>query len=92
MEKIKETIAGIMQDLAGKKEGAPTASPEALLKNTLTNRERQHIKFKYFKKGVMGVSVDSSSWLYNFTLKKEHLLSQLRYKTDKIKDIRFRLG
>ena len=92
METIKETIAGIMQGLASKKEGGFLNNPEAFLRKALTKKECKHIKFKYFKKGIVGVSVDSSSWLFDFNLKKEHLLAQLCAKTDTIKDIRFHLG
>ncbi|MCM8797051.1 MAG: hypothetical protein NC923_04145 [Candidatus Omnitrophica bacterium] len=92
MEKIQDTIVAVMQELRDKTRCPSEGNPEIWLKNTLTKKERRHIKFKYFKKGIIGVDVDSSSWLYNFNLKKEHLIERLRQKTDKIKDIYFRLG
>jgi len=92
MERIKDTIQAVMGDLKAGKTGFPADAPEELLKKILTKRELKHIKFNYFKRGVLGASVDSSSWLYQISLRKEDLLAQLTAKSKAIKDIRFRLG
>lgn len=65
---------------------------EAFLKKTLTKKELNHVKFSYFRRGVLGIIVDSSSWLYYLNLHKQRLLTRLCKKFDKIKDIRFVLG
>lgn len=66
--------------------------PQALLKRALSKKELKHIKFSYFKKGILGVNVDSSAWLYSLTLQKEDLLARLNKGSSTIKDIRFRIG
>ena len=81
-----------MRSLADKKTQVPGASPEQWLKKALTTKELQHIKVKYFNRGVLGLSVDSSVWLYALSLKKEELLVKLRKENPTIKNINFRIG
>jgi len=92
MEAIKDAVYNVMQVLEIKKKKLPANSLEALLKKTLTKKELKHIKFNYFKKGVLNINVDSSSWLYHLSLQKQDLLAKFVQKSDAIKDIRFRLG
>jgi len=92
MDKIQDTIINVMQDLAAKKIAGNKDNPEVVLKKTLTRKELKHIKLNYFRKGILGLYVDSSSWLYSFTLQKETLLQKLRRELVSIKDIRFRIG
>ncbi len=92
MQKIKDVVVGVMKSLAEKKEGQGVDHPQAWLKKVLTKRELAHIKFNYFKKGVLGLHVDSSSWLYSLNLKKTQLLKDLRSLSGSVKEIRFRLG
>ncbi|MFH0827093.1 MAG: DciA family protein [Candidatus Omnitrophota bacterium] len=92
MDKIKEVVNGVMGDWAVQKEGAGPDAPQAWLKKVLTKKELEHIKFNYFKKGVLGVWVDSSTWLYSFHLKKTKLLDKLHKVASGVQDIRFRIG
>ena len=92
MEAIKDTVLNVMERLAAKKTGSAADEPETWLKKVLTKKELGHIKFNYFKKGVLNLNVDSSSWLYNFNLQKEELLDKLNKHLKGIKDIRFRIG
>lgn len=93
MENIKHTLKTVLEVLEAKKEEFSGGSPEDLLQKTLSKKELMHIKFNYFKKGILGLSVDSSSWFYHLSLKKEALLAKLGRKSGgSIKDIRFRLG
>jgi len=92
MEQIKDTLQTIFKDLSGKKTKTPEDNPEGWLKKILTKRELGHIKFYYFKKGILGLKVDSSAWMYNFNLKKETLITQLQQYSKEIKDIRFKVG
>lgn len=92
MEPIKATINDLMQGLMAKKPGATDDDPWALLQKALTKRELRHIKVNYFKGGVLGLYVDSASWLYSLNLHKQDLLNKLSSKTKAIKDIRFRIG
>jgi hypothetical protein len=92
VEHIKDTVRGLLQDWATKKESPGIGAPESWLKKALTKKEQEHIRFNYFRKGILGVSVDSSSWLYKLTLKKEDLLKRLNKRFAQIKDINFRIG
>jgi hypothetical protein len=90
VEAIKDTVKNVIRDMLAKKEGGQP-NPEELLKNFLTKKELAHIKVKYFRKGILGVAVDSSAWLYKFTLDKEKLLSGFPGAAS-VKDIRFIIG
>lgn len=93
MEQITTIVKRVLGRVANKR-GAPKKDLiGVILKKTLTKREWEHIKFNYFSKGVLSLTVDSSVWLYQLSLKKEGLLLRLnqKYNSD-IKDIRFSLG
>jgi hypothetical protein len=91
-EAIKDTVVSVMQDLFAKKACPGHDDPQELLKKVLTKKELGHIKINYFKKGVLGLFVDSSSWLYKFSLQKKELLDKLIQQSSEIKDIKFRIG
>jgi len=92
MEAIKETLQNVIKALEQRKSELPRDDPEALLNRSLGKKELRHVRFDYFKKGILNISVDSSSWLYNLNLQKEGLLARLRQQSGAIKDIRFRIG
>lgn len=92
MEAIKDTVSIIMQALKAGKAASVEVKTEEALKKVLTKKELKHIKLNYFKKGVLGIRVDSSSWLYQLSLEKESLLNGLRKDLAEIKDIRFSMG
>lgn len=92
MEQIKDTLVTVFQGLMDKKAGITGPDPQEALKKILTKKEYGHIKFNYFKKGILGLSIDSSSWLYNFNLKKETMLQRIKKELPDIKDIRLRIG
>jgi len=91
MDTIKAALSNLMQDLQTKKTQAQE-DPMGLLKKTLTTKELRHIKLHYLKKGVLSVNVDSSSWLYSLTLRKQDLLAKINKECATIKEIRFRIG
>jgi len=92
MDTLKNALDIVMRNLASKKEGPADAGPEQWLKNILTKKELRHIKVKYFSKGVLGVIVDSSAWLYILSLKKEELLEKLHKENAGVKNVVFRIG
>jgi hypothetical protein len=92
MELVKKTIDEIMRSLVSKKTGSSGADPQEWLKKALTKKELGHIKVKYFSKGVLGLSVDSSAWLYILSLKKKELLDRIKKQEPGVKDIRLRIG
>ncbi len=92
MEKIKDTIEVVIRDLLVKKSGSNNDSPDAWLRKVLTKNELGHIKLHYFRKGILGLNVDSSSWLYSLNLKKENLLRGLKQCSQEVQEIRFNIG
>jgi len=92
MERLKDTIDALMAGLSEKNAGARGDNPEQWLKKALTKKELGHIKVKYFSKGILGLSVDSSAWLYILNLRKEELLKKLKQENSGLKNINFRIG
>ena len=92
MDAVRDIVKNVMQELETKKTALSKDDPRALLKKVLTKKELGHIKFNYFRKGVVNVSVDSSTWLYHLNLQKKVLLDKLIKESGSIKDIRFRIG
>jgi hypothetical protein len=92
MESIKDTIQNVFEELLHKKTGSTGDGPEEWLKKALTKRELGHIKFHYFRKGVLGINVDSSGWLYSINLKKEPILKKLKTLSSQVKEIRLSIG
>ncbi|MDP2905694.1 MAG: DciA family protein [Candidatus Omnitrophota bacterium] len=91
MEIIKDTINAVMQGLAQKKKAAGDDTRE-LLKKVLTKNELAHIKCNYFRKGILGILVDSSSVYYKLNLRKNELIEKLSKELSGIEDISLRMG
>lgn len=90
MDTIKDIVYDLMRGLKTRK--PPKEDPELLLKKTLSKKELGHVKFRYLRKGILGITIDSSVRLYQLNLQKEDLLNKMRKKSGAIKDIRFYLG
>ena len=92
-QRLKDTITELMHKLEGGKHSIRPEEPENFLKKVFTKKELEHIRGSYYRNGILAVKVDSSSWLYALSLKKEAKLNKLRDKLKVIvKDIRFSLG
>ncbi len=81
-----------MRQLDAQKGAANNACPQEWLKKALTKKELRHIRVKYFSKGILGLSVDSSAWLYVLSLKKEIVLAKLQQEHPGLKNINLRIG
>ncbi len=90
MQTIKEVITGVLEGLKAKRESKD--APEELLRRVLRKKELEHTKFRYLHKGVLGITVDSSVWLYQLNLQKPKLLEKLNKKSKAIKDVHFYIG
>jgi len=92
MEPIKLSLEEYMRKLAQR--NAPGAQDNLYthLGNVLTKNELRHIKLNYFRRGVVGIAVDSSSWLYHLNLKKADLLQHLRKQSQEVRGLRLYLG
>jgi len=92
MESIKETLQNVLEKLETKKRSISLDNPEIILRKVLPKRDQAHARFHYFKNGILSMRVDSSTWLYHFSLQKEDLLAKLRKKSKAIQELRFSLG
>lgn len=94
MEQIKNTVQALLSDLRKKREQKPLfeREPDEFLKKFFSKKEIDHIGFGYFKKGVLCIKVDSSSWLYHLNLKKELITGELKKNHSAIKEIKFYIG
>lgn len=92
MQTIKDTVQAVINGLRDKHQKKAKDDPRAWLKKVLSKKERVHIGFKYFNKGILGLKVDSSSWLYYMNLHKEELLEKLKKNNITVKDVRFWMG
>ena len=93
MERIKDTVKNLIQAWESKKGSQAGDDPAALLKKALSRKELAHVSFHYFRNGIMGLKVDSSTRLYFLNSQKDKLLVRLRkYSGSAIKDIRFSIG
>jgi len=86
MEHIRQTLPGVIKAIE-QKHCAQAGEAFRLFQDSLSARERKHVKCVALHSGVLTVNVDSSAWLYQFSLKKEDLL-----KKSGLKNIRFRIG
>ena len=92
MEPIKQTVFSILEGIKKKKEEDSFKNPEVLLKKVLAKREISHVWFSSFTKGILRLKVDSSSWLYYLSLRKEALAKRLSDDLPGLKDIKFSIG
>jgi hypothetical protein len=91
-QSIKDAVRSVINRLQVRQEVGGEEDPLDAMKNILTKSELEHIKINYFRKGLIYAYVDSSSWLYTCTLKKEIYLKQIRLACPSVQDIRFRIG
>ena len=92
MEQIRKTIETVIRELTTQKTTTGGEGPEVWLRKALTKKELGHIKFHYFRKGVLGILVDSSVWLYSLNLKKEALLKKIQGSSREVKEVRLSIG
>jgi len=92
VERIRDTVENIIRELTTQKGVDNRNTPEDWLKKALTRKELGHIKFHYFRHGILGVRVDSSVWKYSLSLKKPGLLLKLQSYAPEIKELRFSVG
>ncbi len=92
MDAISAVINDLMRELTSKKKHRLEDSPQEWLKKSLTKKELGHIKFNYFRRGVLGLCVDSSAQLYRLNLQKHALLNKLKKFSPDVKDLHLNIG
>ncbi|MBN1913075.1 MAG: DUF721 domain-containing protein [Candidatus Omnitrophica bacterium] len=90
MESIKDTVGRLIKTWQSK---ATADNPQLWLREVFNKQQQKHTCFSYFKKGILGIKVDSSAWSYQLNLEKARLLESLRQRSSsEIKDLRFSVG
>ena len=92
MEAIKNTLEGLLKDLAARKEKSADQDPENLIKKFFSRKEAEHGRAGILKNGVLYIKVDSSTWLYYFNLHKKEFLEKFSARNPQIKSLKFSLG
>lgn len=97
MAEEKNPLEGVLKDIIKAMGGKGRLSEEEVIsawKGAVGESAAKHSRPASFKKSILIVNVNESSWLYELTLKKKDILKKLEGipKGKKIKDIRFRIG
>ena len=92
MDDIKDTIVLVLQDLKTRKDKAAATDPAQHFNKIFSKKELSHIEPAYFRKGILAVTVDSATWLYHLSLRKQELLRSMAELSREVKDIRFVIG
>lgn len=93
-EPIKDVIKGVIK---GMSEGAPEFNKEQIAKiwtKVAGSRFTKHSRPISFRRSRLIINVDSSSWLYELTVRKVHILRKLKkeFKEKPLKELQFRIG
>ena len=92
MEQIKDTIKIVFEQLDQQRKGSFIDGQAEILKKVLAKKALKHVKLFNFRKGILNIKVDSSSWLYYLSLQKEDIMQKLRTNGVTVDDVRFSLG
>jgi len=87
---IKLLIEGFLKKK--KEDCAEQDKIEDVLNQSLDKETKKHISLKNISKGVLILHSDSSSFTYNFNLKKEKILAQIQKEFPKIKGVKVKIG
>jgi predicted nucleic acid-binding Zn ribbon protein len=92
-ERINSVVKSIIEKL-DKKSNLTSDEIEKIWKETAREKASLHTKPTSFRKKRLVINVDSSSWLYELTLRKNELLASLKKRLgeDKIEELQFRIG
>lgn len=92
-EHFSRLVNKVIEELSGK-ERLGEEEIEAAWRRAAGEAAARHSKPVSFKKASLIVSVASSSWLYELTVRKKEIVKMLEaeLKGKKIKELRFRIG
>ncbi len=91
MERLGSAIQKVLGSLRGQQRAAEE-EVAGVLKKCLTKKELRHIKIKYFRDGVLGLTVDSAAFLYEMRLRAGELKERYAREAPAVKDIRISVG
>jgi len=92
MDDIKTTIFAVLKDLETRKCRAAATDPAQHFSKVFAKKELQHIKPAYFRKGILAITVDSATWMYHLSMRKQEVLRKLAGLNKDVKDVRFVIG
>jgi len=95
--KKPEGIKGILNKVIRRIEKEGPASKEKILiawQDIVGEKASSHSRPVGIRRRVLTIEIDSSTWLYQLNLKKRAILKDIKKElgSDKIEDIRFRMG
>jgi hypothetical protein len=92
MDDIKSTVAAVLKDLGARKSRADAVDPQNYFAKVFEKKELRHLEFAYFRKGILAIAVDSATWLYHLSLRKQEISRKFNENCAEIKDVRFVIG
>jgi predicted nucleic acid-binding Zn ribbon protein len=92
VEQIKDTIQALLQSWKERGSIIVAEDVEAALGRALTAQEAVHLRPSAVKDGVLTLCVDSSTWLYYFTLHRQRLTAQVRAELAAVSQLKFVIG
>jgi hypothetical protein len=92
MEPIREALRQVLEDLTHKKSCGGRVAVHERFSAILTENERPHAQAVYYRKGILGVTVESPHWLYYFSMRKKKLIEAMTAHVSDIGDMRFTVG
>jgi len=92
MDDIKNTIAAVLKDMETRKDRVAASDPAQYFNKVFSKKEQAHLRLAYFRKGILAITVDSATWLYHLSLRKQELLRKLVELSGEVKDVRFVIG
>lgn len=90
MEPIKGTVESLLETL--KSRVVRGGGIEETILGAFSPKEQEHIRVCPAQRGLVRIAVDSSTWLYYFTLRKKKLIEKIAAGLPEIKDIVFVIG
>lgn len=92
MEQIKDTIKSLFSNWQATNFSGDSVEPGKILKKVLAKKALMHVKLYTFRKGILSLKVDSSSWVYYLNLQKDDLLKKIQKECSTVKELRIYLG
>ena len=92
MDDIKSTIAAVLKDLETRKDQTVALDPAQYFSKIFSKKELAHLQLAYFRKGILAITVDSATWLYYLSMRKQEMLRKLAALSAEVKDVRFVIG
>lgn len=90
MNHISNVIKAVIENIS-----AGQSYEQKILKtweSILKKEEFRHSIIEKVHNGHLEILIDSSAWLYQFRIKKKHILQKLQKQIPAITDIHFKLG